>query len=159
MIDFGPSDPFAALIAEQLKLEQRVGITETKETPLFENGVWTPTYQGTTIPGVTTYTTQVGNYAKIGKLVFAQFEITWTAATGTGFVRIMGLPFASLAGSRTAFAAQTNNVTFANGSIEGLIQGSTASSQLFSPLTNAAATELVMEAAGTIRGMIICFTA
>lgn len=128
-----------------------------KPAALYLEDTWTPTYEGATTPGVTTYTTQVGNYTRIGRVVFAQFDLTWTAATGTGVVRIGGLPFTSATGIIVAYAVATANVTFANGSIQGLFQGANTKAQLFSPATNAAGTELAIEAAGTIRGMVIYF--
>ena len=59
----------------------------------YEEGIFTPTYYGGTTAGVTTYTTQSGSYIKIGKLVFVSIQITFSSATGTGQMKIGGLPF------------------------------------------------------------------
>jgi hypothetical protein len=60
----------------------------------YEEGTWTPTFTST---GATfTYTTQIGAYIKIGKLVYASFQFGMGAgATGTvtNAVLITGLPF------------------------------------------------------------------
>ena len=114
-------------------------------------GTFTPTYEGSVTPGTTTYSTQTGNHIRIGRLVIANGNMTWTNATGTGAVRLGGLPFTPTSAGQWAFAVWTNNVTFANGSIQGILQGSVGMGQLFSPLTNAAGTELGIEVAGTIR--------
>ncbi len=117
---------------------------------------FTPTYDGAT-PGTTTYTTQVGNYMQIGRLIIAQATLVWTNATGTGAVRLGGLPFAAAAGMIFAFPVQSTNVTFANGSIQGFLQGGNAVAQLISPATNAAGTELTVEVAGTLRFTVAYF--
>jgi hypothetical protein len=119
---------------------------------------FTPTYEGSTTAGATTYTTQQGAYARLGRVVIAQADITWTAATGTGQVRLGGLPFPVTSGMRFSYAQETSNVTFANGSIEGLLDGAVDKGQLASPATNAGTTELNIEAAGTIRYTMVYFT-
>jgi hypothetical protein len=139
------------------EIERRLDLLEAASVISYAKGIWTPTYDGIT-PGATTYTTQQGAYTKIGRVVFAQFELVWTAAAGTGGIRIGGLPYTSLAGAKTPYAVQTVNVTFANGSEQGVIQGGQVVGQVFSPATNAAGTELQVEAAGTMRGLIIYFT-
>jgi hypothetical protein len=53
---------------------------------------WTPTYNGSTTSGTTTYTTQLGYYSVIGDIVVINFFLAGTAATGTGNIVIGGLP-------------------------------------------------------------------
>jgi hypothetical protein len=65
----------------------------------YEEGTWTPTVVGTSTAGTVTYTTQVGRYTKIGNRVFYQFTVTYTSGTGTGFLRVTGLPFVNASGS------------------------------------------------------------
>ena len=60
----------------------------------YSVGTWTPTIAGTSTAGVTTYSTQTGSYVKIGRLVFIQGYVLWTAATGTGTIAMGGLPYA-----------------------------------------------------------------
>ena len=62
----------------------------------YEEGNWTPTIVGGTVAGAGTYTTQVGRYTKIGRDVTITGRVTWTAHTGTGTMRIGGLPFTSM---------------------------------------------------------------
>ena len=59
----------------------------------YEEGTFTPTAYGQTTAGVTTYTTQTGKYTRIGRQVTCIITVAWSAATGTGVLRIGGLPF------------------------------------------------------------------
>ena len=61
----------------------------------YEEGTFTPTIVGTTVAGAGTYTTQVGTYTKIGRLVNFQIYLNWSAHTGTGDMNIGGLPVTS----------------------------------------------------------------
>lgn len=121
-------------------------------------GTYTPTYLGLTTPGVTTYTTQQGNWRRYGDLVIAQFEITWTAATGTG-VAIISLPFAAAAGLEFAMPIYISNVTFAAGTPLGIVQTGQAYMLMGTPTSNAATAALAVEAAGTVFGTAIYFVA
>ncbi len=64
----------------------------------YEEGTWTPTYITTAgTPITVTYTTQQGNYTKIGNMVTIQVALSTASidVTGaTGSIRIAGLPFA-----------------------------------------------------------------
>jgi hypothetical protein len=59
----------------------------------YEEGTFTPTAFGATTAGTTTYTLQTGNYTKIGRSVSVNIVISYDALTGTGPLRIGGLPF------------------------------------------------------------------
>jgi hypothetical protein len=59
----------------------------------YEEGTFTPTIIGTTTAGVGTYTTQEGQYTKIGNCVSFALTLNWSAHTGTGNMRVAGLPF------------------------------------------------------------------
>lgn len=54
---------------------------------------FTPTVTGNTTAGTTTYVAQNGFYSRIGNIVFITFDVTISAATGTGNVVVGGLPF------------------------------------------------------------------
>jgi hypothetical protein len=58
-----------------------------------------PTLAGTTIAGAGTYTAQTGEYVRIGNVVFFNINLAWTAHTGTGNMKITGLPIAPVAGA------------------------------------------------------------
>jgi len=63
----------------------------------YEEGTWTPTYEGSTTNPTCSYSVQVGVYTKIGNVVQVQCRITLSSTSGgTGSLRIAGLPFAAL---------------------------------------------------------------
>ena len=61
----------------------------------YEEGTFTPVIYGASSAGSGTYTTQVGEYTRIGNRVFFLINIAWSAHTGTGSMRLNGFPFAS----------------------------------------------------------------
>lgn len=60
---------------------------------MYKNGTFTPTVRGQTTAGTATYTTQSGNYIRIGEIVHFSATIVYTGLTGTGPLIIAGLPF------------------------------------------------------------------
>jgi len=58
-----------------------------------ETGSFTPTIEGSTTPGVGTYSRQEGYYMCYGSLVIISYEIVWSAHTGTGNLELGNLPF------------------------------------------------------------------
>jgi hypothetical protein len=78
----------------------------------YEEGLFTPTAAGATTAGVGTYTVQDGFYTRIGNRVIFNFRVAWTAHTGTGLLRLRGLPFASSSAgnSQTPVALRLNNL-------------------------------------------------
>lgn len=68
--------------------------------PIFnETGTWTPTLQGSSTAGTTTYTLQKGAYNRIGDRVFLDFQIGWSATTAAGNFYVTGLPFGTPVGN------------------------------------------------------------
>jgi hypothetical protein len=59
----------------------------------YEEGTFTPTIAGQITPGTGTYTTQVGTYTKIGRVVYVSVNLAWSAHTGVGDMQVEGLPF------------------------------------------------------------------
>jgi hypothetical protein len=62
----------------------------------YEEGTFTPTIKGGTTAGTGTYSNQTGTYTKIGDLCFINIFIQWSAHTGSGHMKISGLPFTTL---------------------------------------------------------------
>jgi len=81
----------------------------------YEEGtITTPAIAGTTTAGTGTYSVQAGRYTKIGRLVQVQIRLIWSAHTGTGNMKITGLPFTVLStggSSEVAAALRINNLT------------------------------------------------
>ena len=79
------------------------GINFTANTPAagmtsqllnwYEEGTFTPTIIGTVTAGTGTYSTQSGTYTRSGRVVTFSLLLAWTAHTGTGDIRVNGLPF------------------------------------------------------------------
>jgi hypothetical protein len=63
----------------------------------YEQGTFTPTVIGTSTAGTATYPTQTGQYTKIGRQVTVMIHLDYNSGTGTGNLRVSGLPFASIA--------------------------------------------------------------
>ena len=70
----------------------------------YEEGTWTPTVDGSTTAGIATYNAQFASYTKVGNRVIFSAYIAWSAHTGTGNMRISGLPF-TIANSSTNYSA------------------------------------------------------
>jgi len=80
----------------------------------YEEGTFTPTIVGSTSAGTGTYSTQVGTYTRVGRVVSFRLLIAWSAHTGTGSMLAGGLPFASSSVTDTLTAITVggiNNVT------------------------------------------------
>ena len=65
----------------------------------YEEGTFTPTIMGATTTGTATYTHQKGVYTKTGNSVTVQIYLNWSGGTGSGTLRIAGLPYALYATS------------------------------------------------------------
>jgi hypothetical protein len=89
----------------------QVPSTDANTLDDYEEGTWTPTVQGSTTAGTGTYTQQVGYYTKIGNVVHYHLYIVQTNHTGTGNIRIAGLPFTT---ANKAQAFYMSSVWFSN---------------------------------------------
>jgi hypothetical protein len=61
----------------------------------YEEGTFTPTIVGGSTAGTASYSIQLGFYTKIGNVVYVYVNISWSSGTGSGQLRISGLPFTS----------------------------------------------------------------
>jgi hypothetical protein len=64
----------------------------------YEEGTWTPTIEGTSTAGTATYSDRNGQYTKIGRQVTVITYVSWNSGTGTGNLRMSGLPFTNNSG-------------------------------------------------------------
>ncbi len=76
----------------------------------YEEGNWTPVVALATGGGTVTYSTQVGRYTKIGRVVYINLQIVMSSLDGnSGAVTITGLPFTvGSASGAAAFGDFTN---------------------------------------------------
>jgi hypothetical protein len=132
-------------------LEETVERLRKGDTMRYVEDTYTPTMTGESVAGVTTYTTQVGAYIRLGNVVHAVGYVVWTGATGTGNMNI-SLPFTarSTANLLTPATIYVDGITFASGSPMGLIVNNTAFIRLYYPASNAATTIIPVEAAGQV---------
>lgn len=81
---------------------------------MYDEGTWTPSFgffSGAS--GSFTYTSQIGYYTRIGRLVTATFEIAWSAKPSAGNTLYVALPMtSSRAGSIRGPVTSVANVTF-----------------------------------------------
>ena len=78
----------------------------------YETGTWTPVVTRSLTAPTVTYSFQVGNYTKVGNLVYIFGSLSWTANTGgTGTFSIAGLPFTASAGTHTYPQIMCNDLT------------------------------------------------
>jgi hypothetical protein len=69
----------------------------------YEEGTWTPTVGTNGTMSNVAYTTRIGNYIKIGTLVYLFMDVEWTSTASTGTGSITGLPFTSQGSSYNSF--------------------------------------------------------
>ena len=80
----------------------------------YEEGTWTPVFEGATTAGSYTYTTQVGTYTKIGRLVTVNCELlnVTQSSAGSGHVKITGLPFTASSTNTSWGSVSLDRFTF-----------------------------------------------
>jgi hypothetical protein len=110
----------------------------------YEEGTFTPNAFGDTTIGSTTYDSQFGYYTKIGRQVNITMFLGWTALTGTGSLRIGGLPFTS--GNLTQYFAvgscNTSNLNWTGGSfVSALVIPNTSTIAIYGSTDDAGSTE------------------
>lgn len=91
------------------------GTTTSEVLSDYEEGTWTPAIYGTSTAGAGTYSQQVGKYTKVGRKVTVIAELTWSAHTGTGNMRISGLPFTAGTSNSAAAIGLNDNMTLTAG--------------------------------------------
>ena len=117
----------------------------------YEEGSWTPNVGGTA-----TYSVQVGEYVKIGRLVTFNFRLTVTTlGTGSNY-QMFGLPF-SASGSAindTPFAVSFLNLALSMTNVVGLMYGGVNYCTFFSTAAAAAslANNLIIGSGTTLTG-------
>ncbi len=70
----------------------------------YYTGTFVPSVSGTAVAGSATYAIQEARYTRIGNVVFFAISVQWSGHTGSGDIRISGLPY-SVAGTNLRYAA------------------------------------------------------
>jgi hypothetical protein len=110
-----------------------------------------PTIVGSSTTGSATYSTQVGRATKVGRLVTFQLRVAYSAGTGTGNLRVGGLPFTAGVGSVFTIYAENIALTASNYAVASLSSGNTFISVDQLPVGGGAATAVAYDAAGDIQ--------
>lgn len=92
---------------------------------------FTPVIVGTSTAGTGTYSVQDGTYAVIGNTVVFSLRIVWTAHTGTGNMRITGLPLPALTTYAACAIYCTGTFATANAIQYGIIGPGTTAIDLY----------------------------
>ena len=105
--------------AESARISKFGGITFNGDTAAanalddYEEGTWTPRIQGTGSNNSKTYVTQLGEYTKIGHMVWVRFRVRWSArTTDSGSAAIFGLPYACTDNIGIGGAMAYSTITF-----------------------------------------------
>jgi hypothetical protein len=116
----------------------------------IERQAFTPTLEGTSTAGAGTYSIQTGSYTRIGNMIFFNLTMQWTAHTGTGNMRIAGLPVVSSSDHTPNLYYE--NITSPANSVVQLLSSSGTSTILFISRVNATGTSapLAMDTVGYV---------
>lgn len=118
----------SGLREDQRELVARINAALAKLDPTPRD--FTPRIAGTTLGGSGTYTGQFGKFVKVREVVTVWGQLAWNAHTGTGNMRIAGLPFKSTsalqggAGFRATCALSATSVTFSNQLLGRILENS-----------------------------------
>ncbi len=117
-----------------------IGAVGTNQIQIYEEGTYTPTIVGGTAAGVGTYGFQVGRYQRIGNRVHLTAYTTWSAHTGTGGMRIGGIPYTSANVSNLfqCFSVWASSLTYGANVQLSLYLGSNVSQGLFQTFADGA---------------------
>ncbi|MGE4267187.1 MAG: hypothetical protein AB7F25_07110 [Deferribacterales bacterium] len=103
----------------------------------YEEGSFTPVVIGTTTAGVGTYTYQDGKYTRIGNRVFFNLRFNVTAHTGTGQMRITGLPYTPTSEYEGVYIGYANNITFTGTQLGGYVDSASLNITIYGISSNA----------------------
>lgn len=116
------------------------------------SGTFTPVLEGTTTAGAGAYSQQEGYYYRSGDLCYIDIRVTITSHTGTGNIKITGLPFTSFALGTSQY--QTLNIladslTF-TGQLSAVVVSNSTYILLQSCTTGSAPTGVAIDTACTL---------
>ena len=116
----------------------------------YEEGTYTPVMTGSSTPGTGTYIVQSAFFTRIGRAVFVQCGIGWSAHTGTGAMYI-SLPYVSSASLQYGM----NIIDYANLTVTGTAcietrPGFSTAQLLVSPATGGSVTTIPFDSAATV---------
>ena len=118
----------------------------------YEEGTFTPVLFGVTSAGTCQYGSQLGSYTKIGNKVFISIFLNWINHTGSGDMKIMGLPFTVGGNVAGALSAYFIDVAMPSGYNAPLVTTDLTKTEITLAGYNGSTRSLVqVDAAGAIR--------
>jgi len=115
----------------------------------YEEGTWTPVIQGASVAGAGTYTAQLGYYTKTGRSVYLSGRIAWNAHTGSGNMRLAGLPFTISSSTQSSGSAAVRGVMTVTG--QPFVSASSGATHgLFQALNNGSLSLMTITASGDV---------
>ena len=119
----------------------------------YEEGVFTPVVIGTSSAGSATYATQTGKYTKIGDRVLFDINISWSGHTGTGSLRVSGLPYLPAAIFNSCAIGTFNDIALTASTIAAASVRDNAQEIEFKEIVVGGGTSglVAMDAAGSMR--------
>jgi hypothetical protein len=127
------------------------GTTNSELLNDYEEGTFTPTVEGTSTAGTATYTDRSASYTKIGKCVFFRIDVIWSGHTGTGSIKITGLPFTIGQNYMTSITTRFDQTTTANNYLGGGFIYATQVEPQLMPVGGGATSGVPITAAGDMR--------
>jgi len=115
---------------------------------------FTPGLTGTTASGTSsTYSVQIGEYQRLGSIVYIDINLAWSAHNGTGNMKITGLPVTSANnGFNATIPVYWNNITLAAIGNKILAQVAPNSTEIsLVEIGSAGGTAIPMDTAGALR--------
>ena len=129
----------------------------------YEEGTFTPTMAGNT--GSLTLSTAVGNYTKVGNVVYFSYVVISSSGTTGTFPRLGGLPFTSSSTAQKTFieARDKVGVSYSNNAYSDMYfrmdQNATTCVGIAEKIDGSTHTGSVLDFAGTLRGSGFYFAA
>lgn len=81
-------------------------------------GNWPITITGSDTPGTATYSVQIGTFCRTGDFCFIGGTALWSGGTGSGSLRVSGLPFSSASdGAICSVAGMVSNLTLSTNNL------------------------------------------
>lgn len=105
---------------------------------------------GLSSAGSPTWVSRIATSTKVGNICHVNMVLAWSAHTGTGNMRITGLPFASGSIGRVAIPIVCENFTYGSGIPMAFLENSTDYLDLFLVTSGGAPSAIAMDTAGTL---------
>lgn len=129
----------------------QIDATDVNTLDDYEETNFTPTILGSTTAGTATYSSATGRATKVGRLVTFSLRVTYSAGTGTGNLRVGGLPFTVGYTSACAIYAENIALTASYYPVAATMVSNTNVSIEQLPTGGGAAVSVPYDAAGDIQ--------